>query len=155
MHSIRWFQNEVSKRQYASALIRCLRYKTTISLNWKSLSSEAIEILVEHILSKPISAIGAFRRVLEYLSGGLVLPNGPGLRIPWQDDSIKNIFDNLSDQQRNDITREAQIGLRLLAFGQLNKWLEEEVQKRLYSDEDDQISTKRQCTELNNIKEEK
>jgi hypothetical protein len=35
--------------------------------------------------------------------------DGPGLRIPWQTDSIKNVFDYLSDQERNDITYEAQV----------------------------------------------
>jgi hypothetical protein len=151
MHSVRWFQNQVSKRQYASALIRCLRYKTKISYNWQSLSSEVIEILIEKILSEPLSPIVAFRRVLEYLSGGLILSNGPGLRIPWQTDSIKNALDYLNDQERNDITYEAQIGLRLLTFGQLNKWLEESdnlhIGKRSYTDEDNQVSAKRQCTE--------
>jgi hypothetical protein len=35
--------------------------------------------------------------------------DGSGLRIPWQTDSIKNAFDYLNDQQRNDITYEAQV----------------------------------------------
>ena len=35
--------------------------------------------------------------------------DGSGLRIPWENDSIKDIFDNLSTQQRNDITQEAQV----------------------------------------------
>jgi hypothetical protein len=35
--------------------------------------------------------------------------DGPGLRIPWQTDSIKNALDYLNDQERNDITYEAQV----------------------------------------------
>jgi hypothetical protein len=35
--------------------------------------------------------------------------DGPGLRIPWQNDSIKDIFDNLTNQERYDITHEAQV----------------------------------------------
>ncbi|CAF4703518.1 unnamed protein product [Rotaria sp. Silwood1] len=157
MHSVQWFQNHISTRKHASALIRCLRYKTKISSNWQSLSSEAIEILIEHTLSKSVSAVGAFRRVLEYLSG-----DGPGLRIPWRIDSINNIFDKLSDQERNDITHEAQIGLRFMAFGQLNKWLKQydipkmmkSFQKRSYSDDEDQVAAKRPCLESENIEEQ-
>jgi hypothetical protein len=45
MHSVRWFQVQVSTRQHASALIRCLRYKTKTSINWKSLSSEVRKMI--------------------------------------------------------------------------------------------------------------
>jgi len=38
--------------------------------------------------------------------------DGPGLRIPWQNDS-KDIFDNLSNQERYDITQEAQVKRRI------------------------------------------
>ncbi|CAF3838809.1 unnamed protein product [Rotaria sordida] len=174
MHSVQWFQSHISTRQHASALIRCLRYKTKTSLNWQSLSSEAIEILIEHTLSKSVSAVCAFRRVLEYLAGGLFLSSlfsfiillsllyGPGLRIPWETDSINNIFDKLNDQERNDITHEAQIGLRFMAFGQLNKWFEQydipkvmkSFQKRSYTDHENQVSVKRQCLESENIEEQ-
>ena len=33
-------QTQVSTRKYASALIRCLRYRTNVSQRWQSLSSE-------------------------------------------------------------------------------------------------------------------
>ncbi|CAF0848186.1 unnamed protein product [Rotaria sordida] len=156
IHSTRWFQNQVSIRQHASALVRCLRYKTKVSTNWKSLSSEAIEILIDYTLSQSLSAVNAFRRVLEYLSGGLVLSNGPGLRMPWHTDLMKDVLENLTNQERNDITQEAQIGLRLMSFGQLTKWLEQSnihqlmvsLSKRSLPDCDDQIRVKRQCTEL-------
>ncbi|CAF1131482.1 unnamed protein product [Adineta steineri] len=163
MHSVRWFQQHVTTRQHASALIRCLRYKTKIARNWQSLSSEAIEILIEHTLTKSISPVIAFRHVLEYLAGGLILPNNPSLRIPWQTDSIKDAFDNFNNQQRNDITHEAQIGLRFMAFGQLNKWFEQcdipqmmlSFQKRSYSDDDNESnSVKRQCTKSETIEEQ-
>ncbi|CAF4332680.1 unnamed protein product, partial [Rotaria sp. Silwood2] len=154
--STRWFQNQVSTRQHASALVRCLRYKTKVSTNWKSLSSEPIEILIDYTLSQSLSAVNAFRRVLEYISGGLVLSNGPSLRMPWQTDSMKDVLENLTYQERNDITQEAQMGLRLMSFGQLMKWLEQSkihqlmvsLPKRSLSDMDDQIRVKRQCTEL-------
>ncbi|CAF4039152.1 unnamed protein product [Adineta steineri] len=156
IHSARWFQNQVSTRQHSSALIRCLRYKTSISTNWHSLSSEIIEILIEYALSQNVSASNAFRRVLEYLSSGLSLLNGPSLCIPWQKDSTKDIFEELTNQQRNDITQEAQTGLRLMSFGQLTKWFEQStnsqlmfsLSKRPYSDSDNNNSTKRQCIEF-------
>ncbi len=35
--------------------------------------------------------------------------DSPGLRLPWQNDSIEDVFENLSNQDRNDITHEAQV----------------------------------------------
>ncbi|CAF1218074.1 unnamed protein product [Rotaria magnacalcarata] len=160
INSFQWFQSHISTEKHAPALIRCLRYKTKILVKWKSLPSEVIEILIAHALSKSVSAVGVFRRVLEYLSSGLVLYDGPGLRIPWQTDEINNIFDKLTDQERNNITHEAQNGLRFMTFGKLNKWLEQydvpkatkSYQKRPCSDYDNQMSAKRQCIESENIK---
>jgi hypothetical protein len=39
----------------------------------------------------------------------MMILDGPGLRTPWQNDSIKDVFDNLNAQQRSDITHEAQV----------------------------------------------
>jgi hypothetical protein len=39
----------------------------------------------------------------------LIYLDGPGLRIPWQTDSMKDVLDNLTNQERNDITQEAQV----------------------------------------------
>ncbi|CAF1025333.1 unnamed protein product [Adineta ricciae] len=152
MHSVRWFQKQIIGRQHASALIRCLLYKTKISSRWRALPSEAIEIIIDNVLSKSTSPIGAFRRVLEYLAGGLVLSNGPGIRKPWETDAINNICSNLTDQEREDITHEAQNGLRLLTFGRLNSWFEHShsattsLQKRSHADDDNRNLAKRQCT---------
>ncbi|CAF0936074.1 unnamed protein product [Adineta ricciae] len=146
LHSTRWFQNQVSVRQHASALIRCLRYKSTATPRWQSLSSEALEILIYSSLSQCPSAINAFRRVLQYLSGGLILSNNCTLHVPWQTDSNKDVFEDLTNLQRNDITQEAQLGLRLLSFNQLTKWFEPPSGKRSYSEVDEyEIPTKRQC----------
>ncbi len=41
----------------------------------------------------------------------LICLDGPGLRMPWQTDSTKDIFENLTNQQRNDITQEAQVNI--------------------------------------------
>ncbi|CAF4340002.1 unnamed protein product, partial [Adineta steineri] len=68
----------------------------------------------------------------------------------------KYIFEELTNQQRNDITQEAQTGLRLMSFGQLTKWFEQStnsqlmfsLSKRPYSDSDNNNSTKRQCIEF-------
>jgi len=35
--------------------------------------------------------------------------DSPGIRLPWQNDSIEDVFENLSNQERNDITHEAQV----------------------------------------------
>ncbi len=35
--------------------------------------------------------------------------DGPGLSIPWQTDSMNDAFKDLTNQERNDITQEAQV----------------------------------------------
>ncbi len=35
--------------------------------------------------------------------------DGPGLSIPWQTDSMNDAFKDLTNQERNNITQEAQV----------------------------------------------
>ncbi len=35
--------------------------------------------------------------------------DGPGLCLPWQTDSMRDVFENLTQQEKNDITQESQV----------------------------------------------
>ncbi len=35
--------------------------------------------------------------------------DGPGLCLPWQTDSMRDAFENLTQQEKNDITQESQV----------------------------------------------
>ncbi len=47
--------------------------------------------------------------VLKYL-------DGPGLCLPWQTDSMRDVFENLTQQERNDITQESQVNKKQIIF---------------------------------------
>jgi len=126
MKSVRWFQSQLATRQHASALIRCFRSK--------SFPTEIVENLVEFALTKRTTPVAVFRFVLEMIAAGFFLSSSTN---SWQ----------------NDITAEAQFGLRLMSFGQLNRWFEQNttsVGKRSHPDDRREISTKRQRVENEN-----
>ncbi|CAF0780459.1 unnamed protein product [Didymodactylos carnosus] len=135
LHSARWFQTRVSHLQHAAIIIRIFRYMTETSILWASLKYEVIELIVERILrgthdqqQQQMTISSVFRLVLECLSSGLLLPDGPGLLDPCQKEP-KNALDYLTVQQSEDITYAAQLALRMMAFEQLHKILDLEVLK--------------------------
>jgi len=88
----------------------------------------AVELLVEKCISSgpPTPSPGdAFRRVYECLASGILLPGTPGIHDPCEKDPT-DASDNLTDQEREDITAYAQNALRLLAFRQIHKVLDME-----------------------------
>ncbi|CAF0888725.1 unnamed protein product [Didymodactylos carnosus] len=114
-------------------------------------NSSVIELIVERIISathnqqQPMTIGSIFRYTLECLSSGLLLPDGPGLLNPCQNEP-KNALDCLTIQQKEDITYTAQLALRMMVFGQIYKILDMEVfksetnidygRKRPYQDDD-------------------
>jgi len=62
------------------------------------------------------------RRFFSALSVGLVLQHGHGIADVTNDNA--NHVDELSKQEREDITGKAQLALRLIAFGYIHKLLD-------------------------------
>lgn len=62
---------------------------------------------------QPLSPGDGFRRVLEALSSGLLLPGSPGLLDPCEKDPV-DATSALTAQEREDITASAQVNLFLL-----------------------------------------
>ena len=62
----------------------------------------------------------ASRRVFEALAGGILLPDSPGFLDPCEKEPM-DAAQQLSSQQREDVTSSAQHALRLIAFRQVHK----------------------------------
>lgn len=67
--------------------------------------------MVERIVSsagEPVTPGQALRHVFESIAGGLVLPGSPGILDPCEKEPV-DALGYLSRQQREDITRSAQV----------------------------------------------
>ncbi|KAJ4918324.1 hypothetical protein JOQ06_002011, partial [Pogonophryne albipinna] len=121
----KWFQARANGLQSCVIIIRVLRDLCQRVPTWEKMPGWAIELLVEKVISSasgPLSPGEAMRRVLESISTGILLPDGPGLMDPCEKDTTDTL-DTMMLQAREDITASAQHALRLLAFRQIHKVL--------------------------------
>ncbi|XP_076255875.1 zinc-finger protein 72D isoform X3 [Rhynchophorus ferrugineus] len=123
----KWFQARALGLQSCVMIIRILRDLCQRVPTWSPLSSWAMELLAEKVISSTpgqvqLSSGDALRRVMEAVAGGLLLPGGPGLSDPCEKDG-PDAAGALSAQQREDLTCSAQYALRLIAFRQIFKVL--------------------------------
>ena len=118
-------QARCSSLQSCLVVLRMMRDICQRIPTWQPISTWALELLVEKVLTSagsPLSPGEALRRVFEAVASGVLLPSGPGLLDPCEKDAVDAIAD-LAPQQREDITSSAQHALRLIAFNQLYKIL--------------------------------
>ncbi|XP_068130469.1 interleukin enhancer-binding factor 3 isoform X2 [Hyperolius riggenbachi] len=121
----KWFQARANGLKSCVVVIRVLRDLCTRVPTWEPLRGWPLELLCEKAIgtaNRPMGAGEAFRRVLECLSSGILMPDGPGLYDPCEKEAT-DALSHLERQQREDITHSAQHALRLAAFGQLHKVL--------------------------------
>ncbi|XP_069802722.1 interleukin enhancer-binding factor 3 isoform X3 [Dendropsophus ebraccatus] len=121
----KWFQARANGLKSCVVVIRVLRDLCTRVPTWEPLRGWPLELLCEKAIgtaNRPMAAGEAFRRVLECLSSGILMPDGPGLYDPCEKEAT-DALGHLERQQREDITHSAQHALRLAAFGQLHKVL--------------------------------
>ncbi|XP_078525067.1 interleukin enhancer-binding factor 3-B-like [Lissotriton helveticus] len=120
-----WFHAQALGLKSCVIVIRVLRSLCCPLPSWAPLSSWPLEILCQRVIatvSRPMGAAEAFRRVLECLASGFLLPGGPGLHDPCEDEPTDAVS-HLEMGQREAITRSAQHALRLVAFGLIHKVL--------------------------------
>ena len=106
-------------------IIKILRDLCRRNPTWAPLTQWGLELLVEKSLSSATQSLSpgdALRRVLECVSSGVLLPNGPGLFDPCEKEPT-DVSEVLKNQQREEITASAQMALRLQAFKQIYKIL--------------------------------
>uniref|UniRef100_A0A8C5M3B3 Interleukin enhancer binding factor 3 n=1 Tax=Leptobrachium leishanense TaxID=445787 RepID=A0A8C5M3B3_9ANUR len=121
----KWFQARANGLKSCVVVIRVLRDLCTRVPTWEPLRGWPLELLCEKAIgtaNRPMGAGEALRRVLECLSSGILMPDGPGLYDPCEKEAT-DALGHLEKQQREDISQSAQQALRLAAFGQLHKVL--------------------------------
>lgn len=145
----KWFQARATNVPNCVVIIRVLRDLCRRNPTWAPLTQWGLELLVEKSLSssaQPLSPGEGLRRVLECVSSGILLPNGPGLYDPCEKEPT-DVSDILKNQQREELTSSAQMALRLLAFKQIYKILGMECLNTSYSNK---VAKKRQHSSTEN-----
>ncbi|KAF7669550.1 hypothetical protein LDENG_00155590 [Lucifuga dentata] len=122
----KWFQARVNGLKSCVIVLRILRHMCNSHFVWEPLKGWPLELICEKAIAtcnRPLGAGEALRRVMECLASGILLPGGPGLHDPCEKQPT-NTLANMTDQQAEAITFNAQHALRLMAFGQIYKVLE-------------------------------
>merc|ERR1712029_481882 len=108
--------------------VECIRIVKDLCMRdpaWSVLTGWAVELLVERALYTawmPLNPAASLMRVMEVMSSGLLLDDGPGLKDPCEKEDV-NVVSGLTSQEREDITRSAQANLRRMHFRKLFKVL--------------------------------
>ncbi|CAL8101229.1 unnamed protein product [Orchesella dallaii] len=121
----KWFQARATTLQSCVIVIRILRDLCQRVAAWQLLPCWTVELLTEKAINSsgiPLSPGEALRIVLEVVSAGVFLQNGPGLLDPCEKESV-DALKGLSNQCREDVTAYAQQALRQVAFRQIHKVL--------------------------------
>ncbi len=122
----KWFHARLLPVSNSLLIMRVLRDLCARNATWSVLNRWTLELIVDKcFIRAPYASIGfKFRTVMEFIANGFFLP--PLSEIYALDTCEKAqtcVVDYLSLQQREDITRDAQQILRLIAFKQIHKVL--------------------------------
>ena len=110
----KWFTAMAANLSSCVESIRIMRDLAQREPAWNSLGGWALELLVERALYSAgmnLSPSRALMRILEVVAGGLLMADGPGMKDPCEREEIC-VFSHLSDQMREDVTRQAQLDIR-------------------------------------------
>ncbi|XP_043942810.1 interleukin enhancer-binding factor 3-like [Protopterus annectens] len=131
----KFFQVRAARLKSCVIVTRVLRDLCNRMPAWKPLKGWPLELICEKAIgtaSWPMNVGMAFRRVLECLASGILLPDGPGLYDPCERDCVDAIG-HLDRQQREDITRSAQHVLRMVALGLVDKiFTEDKIHSKIH-----------------------
>merc|ERR1711981_1103401 len=89
---------------------------------WGCLGSWALEILVERALfsaGRNLSPSSSLMRILEVVASGALMSDGMGIKDPCEREDIC-VFNHLSEQMREDVTRKAQEEIRNVHFRKIH-----------------------------------
>jgi len=122
----KWFQQHASRMETCMTVIRIFRDMQNRVEAWKSLPCWTLEVIVYKALissNEQMSTADAFRRVLEVIAGGLLMPDGPGIKDPCEKGE-QDILATCHPQVLEDITAFAQTSLSLIAFRAIHQVLD-------------------------------
>ena len=114
----KWFTAMAANLSSCVESIRIMRDKAQRDPKWGCLGGWALEILVERALisaGRNLSPSSALMRILEVAASGLLLADGTGIKDPCER-AETCVFSHLTDQMKEDVTRQAQVELRNTHF---------------------------------------
>ncbi|KAM9446687.1 spermatid perinuclear RNA-binding protein-like isoform 1-T3 [Clarias gariepinus] len=126
LHHAKWFQVRVSGKRSCLIVLRILRDICNTKPVWAPLKGWPVELICEKAFAtsyRPLGPSETLRRVLECISSGIFLPGGPGLHDPCEKEDVDTLS-TMTNDQAELLTHTAQHALRLLAFGQIHRFLE-------------------------------
>jgi hypothetical protein len=114
----KWFTAMAANLSSCVESIRIMRDKAQRDPKWGYLGGWALEILVERALfsaGRNLSLSSALMRILEVVASGLLLADGTGIKDPCEREET-SVFRHLTDQMKEDVTRQAQVEIRNTHF---------------------------------------
>ena len=114
----KWFTAMAANHSSCVESIRIMRDKAQRDPKWGYLGGWSLEILVERALfsaGRNLSPSSALMRILEVVASGLLLADGTGLKDPCEREETC-VFRHLTDQMKEDVTRQAQVEIRNAHF---------------------------------------
>ncbi|XP_072521371.1 spermatid perinuclear RNA-binding protein-like [Salminus brasiliensis] len=122
----KWFQVRVSGTKSCLIVLRILRDICSKRPAWEPLKGWPLELICEKAVAtsyRPLGPGESLRRVLGCIATGILLPSGPGLRDPCEKEQV-DALSAMTVDQAELLTHTAQHALRLLAFGQIHRFLQ-------------------------------
>ncbi|CEF66447.1 Zinc finger RNA-binding protein [Strongyloides ratti] len=119
-----WFEYYYGSNKEVKSTIQILRQIAYKIPSWKVFSEDVyLMLLLFHTsissLKERLYPSGLLRRFLEMLASGLIIPQSFVIIDPCERDE-RNVLQNLSQQNREDITNCAQHALRMMSFNKLS-----------------------------------
>merc|ERR1719431_29432 len=158
----KWFSAVAANLPSCVETVRMMRDKVQRDINWSGLTGWATELLVERALvsaDRNLSPSCALMRVMEVVASGLLMPDGQGVQDPCEREEI-NVFNHLSLQIREDITKQAQLDLRNIHFRNIHlvigseKWETQKPSKKLKQEVTSQSHSEKDNVERKETKSE-
>jgi len=118
----KWFTAMASNLSSCVESIRILKDLAQREPAWASLGGWALELLVERALYSAgmnLSPSRALMRILEVVAGGILMVDGPGIKDPCEREETC-VFSHLTDQMREDVTRQAQQDIRNVHYRKIH-----------------------------------
>merc|ERR1719233_173394 len=158
----KWFSAVAANLPSCVETVRMMRDKVQRDISWSGLTGWATELLVERALvsaDRNLSPSSALMRVMEVVASGLLMSDGQGLLDPCEREEI-NVFNHLSLQIREDITKQAQLDLRNIHFRNIHlvirseKWGTHKPSKKLNQEATSQSHPDKDNVEREEVKSE-
>ncbi|XP_062874383.1 spermatid perinuclear RNA-binding protein-like [Trichomycterus rosablanca] len=137
----KWFQVRVNGRESCLVVLRIFRDICNKRPEWAPLKEWPIELICEKVVAtsyRPLGPSETLRRVLGCIASGILLPGGPGLYDPCEKEQVDTLSAMLIEEAEL-LTHTAQHALRLLAFGQVYKFLQMDPLPTAKSAEDPEV----------------